>query len=437
MSRHRNGGAGGDRLGLDELDITADEFGRLQKAFKQDEFRQLFAEYVDEISDPANQRIFESELTQLEAERGIGITFIHPTPGYVLKTISGGTQKTFINVASSERIERPSSSWAHNGSGDSGLNWSLPYAQSPLKKDYDKQQSVCLVYDVLFHPDTLHLAGKNANFKQLVSMTALEAVRDMFAPDLDMVNVRSPKMAYKGMARSTVIRKRAERQPDVLPEPSPLDAIYPPLASETAKPATAAASPPKPVKADSKADASNGAYTTPRHTIVHRKLVEYHEMTDELDAKAGAAIPHELEVSVELPLVRDLADIVLDVTGDGVFVTTERPAKYMLRVRLPYAVCPARGRARFVDRRLVVTLPVNRSAPTVQQIVDAGRYADAASDGVAKVEEVIADVVKVVEEVKENVADEVLEEVVEDCVEQVTQQVANVVCYFIDCVPYE
>lgn len=361
---------------LEDLDITGEELGRIKRAFEDDQFKKLFAEYVEEISDPANRRIYETELTQLEAERGIDITFIHPSPGYVVKTISGGTLKTFINVAACDLIGKPSSRRGHDdATGHAGLNWSLPYAQAPGRKDYDRQQVVCKVYDVVFHPDTLHLTRKNDQFKELVTRTALEAVRDAFGADLDMVNYKYPKVAFKGTPRATVIRKKASVQPKCMPESSPLDSIYPPLREEQeATMATATRKQPAVATAEAK-ELAAASYTTPKYTLVHRKRVEYAELTNELDAKVNATVPHELVLTVELPLLRSCDDATLDVTSDAVFIGSERPAKYQLRVPLPYAVCEARGKAHFdrQRRRLVVTLPVVRKAITVDEICDERR----------------------------------------------------------------
>lgn len=370
---------------LDDLDITTEELGRMKRAFEDDQFKKLFAEYVDEISDPANRRIYESELTQLEAERGIDITFIHPAPGYVVKTISAGTLKTFINVAECERIGKPSSRRGRDdATGHAGLNWSLPYAQAPGRKDYDRKQVPCKVYDVVFHSDTLHLTRKNDQFKELVTRTALEAVRDAFGVDLDMVNYKYPKIAFKGTPRPTVIRKKATVQPKHMPENSLLDSIYPPLREEqeailktaTAKGNTnSVKAPANDVKrsngTSNNVDAAT-SYTVPKYTLVHRKHIEYDELTNELDAKVNATVPHELVLSVELPLLRNCDDAMLDVTSEAVFVCSERPAKYRLHVPLPYAVCENRGKAQFDRklRRLVVTLPVARKTITLEQICD-------------------------------------------------------------------
>jgi hypothetical protein len=63
------------------------------------------------------------------------------------------------------------------------------------------------VYDVIFHPDTLYLAGKDARMKELVHSTAWDALETSFGVRVDRSQARLPKMSFKGVFRPTVIRK--------------------------------------------------------------------------------------------------------------------------------------------------------------------------------------------------------------------------------------
>lgn len=343
---------------VDDIDITTEEINRFTKAFKNDEFKKLFAEYCQEISDPANKRLYETELTQLEAERGIDVTFINPEPGYVLKTVVNGKEKAFINVAKCEKVGKPTSKCGEDADGHRGLNWSLPYTQSPPHKDVDKKGELCIVYDVVFHPDALHLAAKNAQFKRLVTDTACEAVRSAYNVQIDLVNLKYPKIAFKGTARPTIIRKKSKNQPTEPLEPSPIDTIYPPLQEPMQNIQTTNNN----HKRSNKTTAIDTTYTKPTYQLVHRKNIEYHEMTNELDAKINATIPNELVVTIGLPLIRSSEDVTLDVTSRKLFLISEKPAKYKLNVDLPYDVNELAGQAKFDKSKhcLVITLPVLR-----------------------------------------------------------------------------
>lgn len=335
-------------IDYDHLNITNDELNRFSKAFKSDEFRALFADYCKEITDPENRRAYEAELKQLEAERGIDVSFINPEPGFVIKTSLNDNQKVFINVAQCDQIERPTSEYAHDkASGSRGLNWKIPYAQSKVKRDFDKNRILCPVYDVVFHPDTLHLAAKNVKFKKLVIDTACDAVQSTFNVRLDLSNLKFPKLGYKGAARPTIIRKKNGEVK--AHEPSLIDHIYP--------------APPNDVKVkESKMNMSKkvAEYATPKYEIVHRRDIQLHEMTDELDSKINITVPKELLIKINLPLLNSSKDALLDVNRKSISILSENPAKYKLDIALPFEVDKFYGKAQFdSDKRiLMITLPV-------------------------------------------------------------------------------
>lgn len=332
-----------------EMDITRDEVHRIGEAFKDAEFRKLFVDYCQEISDPENKKIYEAEITQMEKERGVEVTFINPEPGYVIKTSLGGTTKTFINVATSDKIDKPSSTSSTGPDGKRGLNWSLPYTLSPPRRDMDNKKQLCQVYDVVFHPDALHLASRNASFRKLVNDTAIDAVQQAFEVSLDGTNLKFPNISYKGVAKPTVIRKKMKNFDAENFEPSPIDKIFPPMPNDSAKPS---------VMTPTDTQASN--YTIPKYKIVQRRGVELQEMTHGPDAKLNLTIPSELVVTIDLPLLNTTNDVNLDVTNKRIHLTSEKPAKYRLDISLPYDVKEDVGSAKFdkSKRQLVVTLPV-------------------------------------------------------------------------------
>jgi dynein assembly factor 2 len=90
-----------------ELNMTRDELDRFTEAMKKEEFRKLLVEYAEELSDPKNREQYEKEIAQLEEERGMNVTFIHPEKGFCLKTTQNGELKCFINICKNENIEKP------------------------------------------------------------------------------------------------------------------------------------------------------------------------------------------------------------------------------------------------------------------------------------------------------------------------------------------
>ncbi|CAG9799675.1 unnamed protein product [Chironomus riparius] len=337
----------------EKLQVTRDEVDKIGEALKQKEFRQLLVDYCEEISDPENKKLYEKEITELEKERGVDISFINPEPCYVIKTSSDGTTKTFINIATNEKVEKPSSKPSTNENGQRGLVWSLPHTLTPPRRDADKKGSMCHVYDVVFHPDALHLAKRNDAFRQLVNDTAIDAVQQSFKVNLDRTNLKFPKLSYKGMVKPAVIRKKLDNFDMSTIEPSPIDSIYPPMPDESK-------SKPQVVKPCEK---PTEMYTIPKFKIVQRREVEFQEMTNDIDAKMNLTIPHELTVTIDLPLLNTTQDANLDVTNKKITLISEKPAKYKVEIILPYEVDEEKGTAKFdkAKRQLIITLPVVKS----------------------------------------------------------------------------
>ncbi|CRL03821.1 CLUMA_CG016371, isoform A [Clunio marinus] len=333
-----------------ELKVTRDEVNKISEALKKEEFRKMLVDYCEEISDPENRKLYEREIIQLEKERGVDVTFINPEPGYVIKTSADGKSKAFINIATNDKIDKPSSASMVNTNGERGLNWSLPYTLTPPRQDMDKKNQLCYVYDVVFHPDALHLASRNTSFRKLVNDTAIDAIQQAHNVQLDRANLKFPKLSYKGIARATVIRKKIADFDGSEIEPSPIDSIYPPMPDESKET-------PREMKLS---EAPINEYTIPKYKIVQRRSVDYQEMTHEIDAKLNVTIPNELVVSIDLPLLNNTQDAQLDVTKKRIVLLSEKPAKYRLDINLPYEVIEENGSAKFdkTKRQLVITLPV-------------------------------------------------------------------------------
>jgi hypothetical protein len=80
------------RSNLDALKLSSDEVSKFETAFKDPAFKQMFAEYAAEISDPKNKAESDLYLRQLEYENkvesvyGKGVQLVIPAPGFVVKT---------------------------------------------------------------------------------------------------------------------------------------------------------------------------------------------------------------------------------------------------------------------------------------------------------------------------------------------------------------
>ncbi|XP_042669678.1 protein kintoun [Centrocercus urophasianus] len=321
---------------LEELELSSEEAERLQRAFRDERFRALFAEYAAELADPEQRRLYEEEVTALERERGVEVRFIHPTPGYVLRTSQAGSRRCYLNICSNPHVAPPQAR-AEPG----GQRWALPHSLAPGREELGRAGRRCLVYDVVFHPAALRLAARSARFRRLLSDVAMEAVESRFSAQLDRANASVLRGArYKGVPQAPVIR-------------SPLPGGAPQTPSDTALP------PPPPLPPPSLPSAAPPPApgpTTPRWSVRHRSYVD---LQDYCHDSAPGPVPRELVVTVELPLLRSAAQAELEVRPRELRLDSRRPA-YRLRLRLPYRVDESAGRAVFdkAERRLLVTLPV-------------------------------------------------------------------------------
>uniref|UniRef100_UPI00398E8CF8 protein kintoun isoform X2 n=1 Tax=Pristiophorus japonicus TaxID=55135 RepID=UPI00398E8CF8 len=348
---------------LEELDMTRDEVERFAKAFKDEKFRKMLAEYAEEISSPENKKKYEEEITQLEKERGVEVKFVHPKPGHVLKTSVDGDKKCFINVCSNDLINKPVCKAGKGSNGTVGQHWSLPYSLTPGREDLGAGGRKHMIYDVVFHPDTLYMADKNKKFRKMVDQTAIDMIEKQLNAKLDVRNVKTLKVKYKGLPHAAVIRKPLPGGPKEPPdEDNPLKFPYPfdrPKSENASKNDTKdKTSKCSKAAAEDNKKTQDSKFTQPKYSIVYRSHFEMQDYRYARDA-APSTRPKELVVSIDLPLLKSAEDACLDVTEKLLCLESQNPA-YKLDLFLPYPVDENLGSAEFnkSKRQLVVTLPV-------------------------------------------------------------------------------
>lgn len=346
------------RSKMEELDITRQELDTIGEALKNSEFRKLLCEYVDEINDPENRARNEREIELYERERGTEVTFVRPQPGYVLKTSGDGVRKVFVNVCSSDVVQRPSSRTDAAGAGD---HWSLPHCMSPVRQDYDRARKPCDVYDVVFHPDALDLAKRGDGLRRMVEDTAMSMVERNNGVSLDRANVKYPKIPFKGVVRPLIIRNPIEHfQPPADGVELPGCPYQPPVR--------------RPVQHHDlgplKRESSVSSFTVPKYTIKYRSDIDIQEHAYNMHCKMNAVIPKELIVEINLPLLDSSVNVELDVLPRSLKMICNKPSKYKLDVNLPYKVLEDEGNATFdqTSRKLIVRLPVLRTEPQLEYI---------------------------------------------------------------------
>ena len=354
------------RKALEDLNLSHEELEQLTEAFKKEEFRKLFKEYADEISDPENRRRYEEEIKLLENERGFDVKFVHPKPGYVVKTTVNGERKAFINVCTNDNIEKPSSQQKVGPDGKKGLAWSIPHSFSPLRDDVDKHGNKCEVFDFVIHPDTYRMAETNNRFKAMIQDTAFDGIERQFAVKLDRKNVRFPKMKFKGTPTATVIRTKGAEGPKETDPDDVLNSLpypYDDKTSEEKAKLNEEATKRQPSKMDGKGekcDKDEGDdYTVPKYTIKHRCEIDFQDYRNARDAKISTR-PNQLVIEIDLPFLKSAAPVELDIFEKSMVMKSVSPAKYKLQLDFPYPVDENQGSAKFdkSKRRLCITLPV-------------------------------------------------------------------------------
>ncbi|CEG49667.1 Uncharacterized conserved protein [Plasmopara halstedii] len=156
--------------------VTREEQTTFFSAMKDPAFRSLLNDYMHEISDPNNREETERYLSQLESEEKIpqDKILVKPLPGFVVKTKWEVTEKIFINVCSSDKMEPPSSTKVTVG--QQGTSWQLPYSVGPERFEEDQGGRKVSTFDVCFHPRVLEFTKTQRNYRDMVVKTCLDGV---------------------------------------------------------------------------------------------------------------------------------------------------------------------------------------------------------------------------------------------------------------------
>ncbi|KAM4014323.1 protein kintoun-like [Anomaloglossus baeobatrachus] len=342
---------------LEELNVTPEEMERFTAAFQDRRFLELFTQYVEELQDPENQRRYEQEIREMERQRGLDVQFIQPQPCYVLRTIVNGRNKAFVNVCSSPEIQKPHRAPATSKDGRTGHEWTLPCTLTPARQELDSDNCRVLIYDVVFHPDTLQQASLSDRFRSFLDLTALSTVSREYRVQVDTENFQTVSEKYMGRAQPTFIRKAIpgdSSKPQGVTGAQQCHYYYNAQKSrKTTQPPTAVSNHrPSPLEP-----------TVPHYTIRHRSYLSLQDYRNSRDS-APSPVPQELVITVYLPLLNSGIAINLQIHPKDLSLESYNPA-YKLQLTLPYLVEDSRGTAQFnkTTKQLVITLPVVQQDP--------------------------------------------------------------------------
>ncbi|KAM9354853.1 protein kintoun [Pholidichthys leucotaenia] len=335
----------------EEFCPTADEIDRISKALREEKFREMLHDYVQEISDPENRKRYMDDIKLLERERGYDVDFIHPIPFKTLETSVDGKEQCFINICANEKVGTPESKPTVSEDGHRGQCWSLPYITHYRRENIGPEEKKIIIYDVVFHPDTLHMANKYRRFMDMVENTAIQGIQDAFNVILDKNNLEELETRYKGTPEACVIKKPIPGYEAKKPsgEPDPFTFPYP----DEKRPQK----PPESYTSDAK----------PKHVQIHEKLreettpkysIKYRSFIDLQDSSRSPR-PKEIEVTIHVPLLWSVTDVSLEVNEKSLILGSKKPV-YSLILPLAYPVNEDKAEAKFNKQKgqLIVTLPV-------------------------------------------------------------------------------
>ncbi|XP_032403816.1 protein kintoun [Xiphophorus hellerii] len=351
---------------LEELNLSSEEMGRFTKAFKDCKFREMFCEYVQELSEPENREKYEEEIRQLEQQRGNNVDFIQPTPFRVIRTSGAGKQKCYINICTNDKIQKPEVKIGVSDDGRRGQYWTLPYSLYPGRTEKDPKGNTFMIYDVIFHPDTLHMASKNKPFMDMVNDTAIDGVQKAYKVKLDKNNVREMKTKYKGTPQTCIIRRPIPGfSAENLNSPLPLlEVPEPRMKSEESLTLTNSRDVQQQIQSQ-----NNQEPEKPEYTVKYRSKVDLQDFRCCRDSVQSPR-PKEIVITIDLPLLKSARDTNLEVMEKTLMLESKQPA-YRLRLPLAYPVDEDQGEAKFnkYTGQLTITLPVRPPDESLHQSV--------------------------------------------------------------------
>ncbi|SBT34239.1 PIH1 domain-containing protein, putative [Plasmodium ovale wallikeri] len=145
---------------MEDIKLSYEEKEKFHKAFRQHEFRTLFDEYFDEISDERYRKEKEDYLLSLyfKGELKKDQILIKPTEAFCVKTkvlyANHTNQCLFLNICSHEGIH--SISLQNTSRGEVNI----PYSLSQIRPDKHGDNLCCLTIDCCINPTTVDVARR-------------------------------------------------------------------------------------------------------------------------------------------------------------------------------------------------------------------------------------------------------------------------------------
>ena len=187
---------------LKSLNLSKEEVSRFTTIFKEPEFKEMFMNYMNEISDNGNKESIEAHIKQCERNAKHhgkspmeGKDLLLPYADFCVKTYDTKTQKkVFINICYCNKIKNCMSTEVPSRGG---TQWEIPYSLGGPSGEKDKAGMKCFVYDFIVGDKTHKHTNDSKPFKKFLIATAIEAIEKQKSTQLDR-NYSLPLLKYKG-----------------------------------------------------------------------------------------------------------------------------------------------------------------------------------------------------------------------------------------------
>lgn len=386
--------------------ITQEEVSKLTRAMKDKQFQSHMDEYCKEISDPAHRKEYLQYLDQLEAkgEMPEGQCLLRSEPGCCVKTTikfkNGQNQKCFINIVHSDQLADMEELPDDKG----GKRVHLPYSLSPPRPERDNKDENCMTCDFAISTWTFGQAIQRPQILKMLVDTASDGLGGQFLKGHEEVkkdfkvmrrircrgpgarplpmSVKAELLKDKGK-RNNIKQSSVESKSAVTP--SELKEMRKAAKEKQLKPSEPQgdddeeeAVPKTPQDFPESSQTAGGAprIRVPKHKLVHSGC---YDLTDFMEASnrptmLAQSVPKLLKLIIELPSVKKVSDISLDVTSSNVCI--EVADKYYLDLPLSYEIDEEKGDAKFdkVKQTLTLELPVKPKLPDPNLIANRGGF---------------------------------------------------------------
>ena len=378
-----------EALGRNSTDapLTHEEVSRICDAMDNDtdgQFQKLLVDYMKEISDPKHKAENEMYLKQLEEQNEVpeGKELLRPSIGCALKfqfmekKSNQKEKKLFCNIVQSEKVSRPSYTKV-----EKGKQWSLPYILSPLRMEYDSNNSSVPTFDCCFHPETLTLGEKDISFKDLIVNSSKDCIskqyESMKTPISFLPEYTVLKSKYKSGIPGTMLIPCSKPNPTRASIPSST------LQKKTEMKRTTSSkfksfkkgfllNKDEPIKSEHSglkevssrrnepfiARGNDTGLVTPHYTIVEQTDFDLGDQVNlgEIGiSRPDYLRPDYLEYKISLPKANNVSDLDLDVTSKDLKL---KGCSYCLELKLPYEVDETSSIARFDKATSILTVKV-------------------------------------------------------------------------------